>query len=85
MEEYIMNTILTLGIATIGYFLKNIHTSVNEMSKSINSLNDRLIRHETANESSLKRIDRLETQLDKAEELVNTIFRDYELHKIKKQ
>lgn len=84
MEEYIMNTILTLGIATIGYFLKNIHTSVNEMSKSISALNDRLIRHETANESSLKRIDRLETQLDKEEELVNTIFRDYELHKIKK-
>jgi hypothetical protein len=55
------------------------------MSKSINSLNDRLIRHETANESSLKRIDRLETKLDKAEELVNSIFMDYELHKIKKQ
>ena len=85
MEDYIMNTILTLGIATIGYFLKNIHTSVNEMSKSINSLNDRLIRHETANESSLKRIDRLEQKLDNSESMLNSIFRDYELHKIKKQ
>jgi hypothetical protein len=85
MEDYIMNTILTLGIATIGYFLKNIHTSVNEMSKSISSLNDRLIRHETANESSLKRIDRLEQKLDNSESMLNSIFRDYELHKIKKQ
>lgn len=78
----IIQIILTVSLSVIGFFLRGIYNSVQEMSKSIQQLNERLIRHETNNETTLKRIQRLEEKIDHYDEAIRDFYAKYDLTKL---
>lgn len=65
----IIQFILTIALGVIGFFLRGIYTTIQEMASSINKLNERLIRHETTSDSTLRRIENLEHKVDDINEI----------------
>ncbi len=60
----ILQTTLLLMLGVIGWFLRGIYANIQKMADSIQSLNERLIRHEEKNTDVMKRMDRAESRLD---------------------
>ncbi len=60
----ILQTTLLLMLGVIGWFLRGIYANIQKMADSIQSLNERLIRHEEKNTDVMKRLDRAESRLD---------------------
>ena len=60
----ILQTTLLLMLGIIGWFLRGIYANIQKMADSIQSLNERLIRHEEKNTDVMKRLDRAESRLD---------------------
>lgn len=60
----ILQTTLLIMLGVIGWFLRGIYANIQKMADSIQSLNERLIRHEEKNTDVMKRMDRAESRLD---------------------
>jgi archaellum component FlaC len=69
----IIQFVLTAALGVVGFFLRGIYTSIQDMAKSINTLNERLIRHETNNEATQKRADKVDSKLDELEREIHHI------------
>lgn len=60
----ILQTTLLIMLGVIGWFLRGIYANIQKMAESIQSLNERLIRHEEKNTDVMKRLDRAELRLE---------------------
>lgn len=60
----ILQTTLLIMLGVIGWFLRGIYANIQKMADSIQSLNERLIRHEEKNTDVMKRLDRAELRLE---------------------
>lgn len=63
--EYIGYSVFTIGVGVIAFFLRGIYANIQELTKSVNILNERIARYEERNSSLEVRLLRVEARLDK--------------------
>lgn len=61
----ILQTTLLIMLGVIGWFLRGIYANIQKMAESIQSLNERLIRHEEQSTTINKRLDRVDDRVEK--------------------
>jgi hypothetical protein len=63
----ILEMVLIGSLGIIGYFLRGIYIDIKVMAQTMQSMNERLIRHEERNAQLEHRIERVEERIEKQE------------------
>lgn len=69
----ILQTTLLLMLGVIGWFLRGIYANIQKMADSIQSLNERLIRHEEKNTTVDRHLSNLDRSVKENETEINNI------------
>jgi peptidoglycan hydrolase CwlO-like protein len=69
----ILQTTLLLMLGIIGWFLRGIYANIQKMADSIQSLNERLIRHEEKNTTVDRHLDILDREVRENEQEINLL------------
>ena len=66
--------VLIGALGIIGYFLRNIYVDIKVMASTMQSMNERLIRHEERNAQLEHRMERMEERVEKQEQDIRQLF-----------
>ena len=70
----ILEVVLIGALGVIGYFLRGIYTDIKAMASALQSMNERLIRHEERNAPLEHRVERAEERIEKQEQDIRQLL-----------